>query len=49
MRLVKSCEWLPQSVQDYKPIPFTFTFVINRTFSIFARYRENEPRPQPAD
>ncbi len=21
MRLVKSCEWLPQPVQDYKPIP----------------------------
>ncbi len=21
MRLVKLCEWLPQPVQDYKPIP----------------------------
>ncbi len=24
MKLVKSCEWLPQPVQDYKPIPLPF-------------------------
>ncbi len=25
VRLVTSCEWLPQPVQDYKPIPLPFT------------------------
>ncbi len=39
MRLVKLCEWLPQPLQDYKPIAFThfLTYehnIIRLTFQI---------------
>ncbi len=51
MRLVKSCEWLPQPVQDYEPIPLPFTFtkkdlnVITNNFSLNTRIRKNELKP----